>query len=263
VAGNNPGEAMSSAALGVLSVMMPIYNEERTVEACLNAVLARPEVGEVIAVDDGSRDRSWEILWRVAAGDSRVRPLRLQPNQGKGAALRRAIGEISRPYAIVQDADLELDPADYSRLLEPLLAGRADVVYGYRSFPVRDLHSLWFALGNMILTLVTDVLFFGRVRDMETCYKVLPAQLWKDLRLKGDRFEIEPEVTAKVLLLRKRLANVPITYAPRTVVEGKKIGMPDGLQALVTLFSIRAQSRQAMFGSTAETLREPEAATLK
>ena len=242
---------------------MPIYNEARTVEACLNAVLARPEVGEVIAVDDGSKDASWEILSRVAARDPRVRPLRQEQNQGKGAALRRAIGEIRRPFAIVQDADLELDPADYKRLVAPLLASRAEVVYGYRSFPVRDFHSLWFAIGNMLLTLVTDVLFLGLVRDMETCYKVLPGRLWHDLHLKGDRFEIEPEITAKVLLLRKRLVNVPITYSPRTVVEGKKIGVSDGLQALVTLFRIRFQSRHALFGGTVVNAEETDLAALK
>src|SRR5205809_1635142 len=123
---------MAESADGILSVMMPVYNEERTLETILGHVLDRPEVGEVIAVDDGSTDASWEILTRIAAGERRLRPFRQAQNGGKGAALRRAIGELRLPFALVQDADLEYDPRDYSTLLDPLLEGRADVVYGVR-----------------------------------------------------------------------------------------------------------------------------------
>lgn len=254
---------MTESSTAVLSVLMPVYNEQRTLQACLDRVLARREVGEVIAVDDGSVDGSWDILSRMERADVRVRALHQDRNQGKGAALRRAIGEIRKPFAIVQDADLELDPADYARLLEPLLAGRADVVYGYRPFPVRDLHSLWFAVGNMLLTLATDVLFLGRVRDMENCYKALPAQLWSDLRLKGDRFEIEPEITAKVLRLRKRIVNVPVTYVPRSHAEGKKIGVRDGLQALATLFRMRLTRSAALFAPARTPQPQSEVAAVK
>src|SRR5262249_11898849 len=164
---------MTTSRDGVLSVMMPIYNEERTLKTILGHVLGRPEVGEVIAVDDGSIDRSWEILTAIAAEDPRVRALRQPKNAGKGAALRRAISEISRPFALVQDADLEYDPRDYPALLEPLLEGRADVVYGVRGFGGQTAYSFWFVMGNKAVTLASNVLFDSYISDMETGYKVL------------------------------------------------------------------------------------------
>src|SRR5260370_7202836 len=142
-------------ARGILSVMMPIFNEERTLEIILGHVLEQPEVGEVIAVDDASTDRSWEILSHIAKSDKRVRAFRQETNQGKGAALRRAISELKLPFALVQDADLEYDPRDYSNLLEPLLEGRADVVYGLRGFAAQTAFSFWFLMGTKAATLLT------------------------------------------------------------------------------------------------------------
>src|SRR5947208_11020964 len=139
--------------------MMPIYNEENTLETIVAHVLDRPEVGELVAVDDGSTDSSWELLEKAAAADKRVRPLRQDRNQGKGAALRRAIGEIRMPFALVQDADLEYDPRDYSNLLEPLIDGRADAVYGVRGFAGQTAFSFWFVLGNKAVTIASNVLF--------------------------------------------------------------------------------------------------------
>jgi glycosyltransferase involved in cell wall biosynthesis len=236
----------------VLSVMMPVYNEERTLETILGHVLARPEVGEVIAVDDGSQDRSWEILAALAARDARLRPFRQEVNQGKGAALRRAIGELRMPFALVQDADLEYDPSDYPRLLEPLLADRADVVYGTRGFAGQTSYSFWFVIGNKGVTLACNLLFDCYISDLETGYKALRSDLWKALGLRGSRFDIEPDITARVLRLGYRIHEVPIHYYARTEAEGKKLGWRDGVAALGTLVRLRLTSDHALFGALSD-----------
>ena len=233
----------------VLSVMMPVYNEERTLETILGHVLQRPEVGEVVAVDDGSRDRSWEILQAAAARDPRVRPLRQERNQGKGAALRRAVDELRMPFALVQDADLEYDPRDYPVLLEPLLEGRADVVYGIRGFAGQTAYSFWFVVGNKAVTLASNVLFDSWISDMETGYKVLRSDLWKRLHLSGSRFDIEPDITARVLRLGYRIHEVPIHYYARSREEGKKLTWRDGVHALGTLLRLRLSSDERLFGA--------------
>jgi dolichol-phosphate hexosyltransferase len=233
---------------GPLSVMMPVYNEERTLQTILGHVLTQPEVGEVIAVDDGSRDATWEILQETAINDPRVRPLRQEHNAGKGAALRRAIGEIRLPYALVQDADLEYDPRDYGLLLQPLVEGRADVVYGVRGFGGQTAYSFWFVLGNKGLTLVSNMLFDAYISDLETGYKMLRSDLWKRLNLQGDRFEIEPDITARLLRLGYRIHEVPIRYYARSREEGKKITWRDGVQALTHLARLRLSSDQNLFG---------------
>ena len=232
--------------------MMPIYNEERTLETILRHVLARPEVGELIAVDDGSSDRSWEILARVAAADPRVRPLRQEVNQGKGAALRRAIGEIRMPFAVVQDADLEYDPADYPALLAPLLAGRADAVYGIRGFLGQTAYSFWFVMGNRGVTLVCNVLNDVYLSDLETGYKVLRGELWKRLNTRGNRFDIEPDITSRVIRLGYRIHEVPIRYYARTREEGKKLTWRDGVEALWALLRLRLASESELFGADAD-----------
>jgi glycosyltransferase involved in cell wall biosynthesis len=233
--------------------MIPVFNEAATLETIISRVLAQPEVGEVVAVDDASRDRSWEILEELARGEPRLQALRQQRNQGKGAAIRRAIERISMPFAIVQDADLELDPADYASLLRPLTEGRAEVVYGARVFRVTNLRSLLFVAGNRGLTMISNVLFGCRIKDMETCYKVLPSELWRRLELRGNRFEIEPEITARVCLLGYRITDVPISYTARTALEGKKLSWRDGLEAARTLFRIRFTARHRLFSAPATT----------
>src|SRR2546428_1275005 len=232
--------------------MMPAFNEERTLEIILAHVLDRPEVGEVIVVDDGSTDRTWEILQDVAKHDSRVRPFRQQVNQGKGAALRRAISELRMPFALVQDADLEYDPRDYPSLLQPLMEGRADVVYGVRGFAGQTAFSFWFVMGNMAVTSAANVLFDCYISDLESGYKALRTDLWRRLNLQGDRFDIEPDITARVLRLGYRIHEVPIRYYARSRAEGKKLTWLDGVRAIGTLVGLRLSPYDALFGRTAD-----------
>jgi glycosyltransferase involved in cell wall biosynthesis len=232
----------------VLSVMMPAFNEDRTIEVILGHVLERPEVGEVIVVDDGSTDQTWEIVSRISATEPRVRAFRQETNQGKGAALRRAIAELKMPFALVQDADLEYDPRDYASLLEPLLEGRADVVYGVRGFAGQTAFSFWFVMGNKAVTLATNLLFDCYISDMETGYKALRSDLWRRLNLRGTRFDIEPDITARVLRLGYRIHETPIRYYARGRAEGKKLTWLDGVQAFGTLLRRRLSSDHQLFG---------------
>jgi glycosyltransferase involved in cell wall biosynthesis len=235
-----------------LSVMMPAFNEERTIELILKHVLARREVGEVLVVDDGSTDGTWDILTRFSARDRRVRTFRQETNQGKGAALRRAIGELRMPFALVQDADLEYDPRDYATLLGPLLEGRADAVYGVRGFAGQTAYSFWFVLGNKAVTLATNLLFDCYISDMESGYKALRSDLWRRLNLQGTRFDIEPDITARILRLGYRIHEVPIRYYARSRDEGKKLTWLDGLRAFGTLLRLRLISDVRLFGQATD-----------
>ena len=236
----------------VLSVMIPAFNEERTLELILTHVLERPEVGEVIAVDDGSTDATWAIMTRVAAREQRVRAFRLETNQGKGAALRRAIEEVRMPFALVQDADLEYDPRDYPTLLQPLVEGRADVVYGVRGFAGQTAFSFWFVMGNKAVTFAANVLFDSYISDLESGYKALRADLWRRLNLQGNRFDIEPDITGRVLRLGYRIHEVPIRYYARSREEGKKLTWLDGLRAIGQLLRLRVASYRGLFGRAAD-----------
>jgi glycosyltransferase involved in cell wall biosynthesis len=233
---------------GALAVLMPAYNEEATLEIILHHVLTRPEVGQVIAVDDGSTDRTWAILQAAAARDKRVTAVRQETNAGKGAALRRAISEIRRPFAIVQDADLEYDPRDYPALLAPLMEGRADAVYGVRGFASHSSYSFWFVVGNKLVNLMANLLFDCYISDVETGYKVIRTELWKELGLTGNRFDIEPEITARLLRLGYRIHEVPIRYYARSREQGKKLTWRDGVHALATLLRLRMAPEASLFG---------------
>ena len=219
--------------------MVPIFNEERTLEVILGHVLSRPEVGEVVAVDDGSKDGSWEILQRVARSDSRVRPFRQETNQGKGAALRLAVKEIRLPFALVQDADLEYDPTDYPILLRPIQTGKARVVYGSRFIGEHKAMYFWHSVGNQSLTLLCNMLFDTTLTDMETCYKVFTIDIARRLRLCEPRWGFDPEITARILRMGNRIYEVPISYAGREFNEGKKISWRDGFVVLVALMRYR------------------------
>ena len=214
-----------------LSVVMPCYNEQDHVAECVKRVLESPWVAEVIVVDDGSADGTRAILEGLS--DPKVRVFLQSHNQGKGAALRRGFAEATFPFVIVQDADLEYDPAEYGNLLEPLLAGRADVVFGSRfqgNAPHRVLY-FWHSVGNKLLTLASNMFTDLNLTDMETCYKAFRLEVVQSITLEESRFGIEPEITAKVARGKWRVYEVGISYDGRTYAEGKKIGWKDGVRA--------------------------------
>ena len=215
-----------------LSVVVPCYDEATTVVELLRRVLASPWVAEVIVVDDGSTDGTRELLAEVT--DPMVRVILHERNQGKGAALRTGFAAATADYVIVQDADLEYDPAEYGELMGPLEDGSADVVYGSRfvsSRPHRVLY-FWHSLGNRLLTLLSNMFTDLNLTDMETCYKAFRREVIQSIEIQEDRFGFEPEITAKVAGARLRVFEVGISYSGRTYEEGKKIGWRDGVRAL-------------------------------
>ena len=215
-----------------LSVLIPVYNEEGTVKDLLDHVLAVPVEKEIVMVDDCSTDKTWSVLQSIS--DPCVHVYRHEVNQGKGTGIRTALSHATGDLVIIQDADLEYDPQDYPKLLELIQNGAGQVVYGVRDLSGQKTST---RLGNQFLTLVTNLLYGSHISDMETCYKLMPREVMLSLNLRPSRFQIEPEITAKLLRKGYRIAEVPIWYKPRK--EKKLNPWKDGLPALWTLIKYR------------------------
>jgi glycosyltransferase involved in cell wall biosynthesis len=224
-----------------LSVIVPVYNERNTVVEVVRRMRAveLPDgiEREIIVIDDGSNDGTRDVLRQL--GDSTVRILLHDGNRGKGASVRTGLALATGDYVLIQDADLEYDPDDWPRLIAPVIRGRARVVYGSRFTGERRNMLLLHWIGNRMLSLVTNVLFNSTLSDMETCYKLVDRSLLNDLKLRSDHFDIEPEITAKILKRGIRIYEVPISYMGREFDEGKKITWRDGFAALWTLVKFR------------------------
>lgn len=231
-----------------LSILMAAYNEEESLRSCVAAVLAAPLPAglarEIIIVNDGSKDASWEVMQELASAHPETIRVFSQPvNMGKGAAIRRAIAEMSGDLAIFQDADLEYDPGEYPRMLGPIIDGKADVVFGSRfAGAERKVLLFWHTQVNKFLTFLSNMLNDTNWTDMETCYKAFTAAALKSMPLFSNRFGIEPEITAKVARNRFRMFEVPINYNGRGYEEGKKISWKDGVAALWFIFKYRFSS---------------------
>jgi glycosyltransferase involved in cell wall biosynthesis len=223
-----------------LSIIVPVYNEEKTILQLLRKVHSVKLLGfkkQIVVVNDGSSDRTAEVLKKVHIPGVEI--YHHPQNRGKGAAIRTAIPHTAGDYVVVQDADLEYDPEDYRKLLVPLLDGIADVVYGSRFMGTHRAFMLSHYLGNKFLSLMTSILYGTTLSDMETCYKVFKGEIIRGLTLRSNRFEFEPEVTAKILKKGCKIYEVPISYRGRSFSEGKKITWRDGITALSTLIRYR------------------------
>ncbi|SCL39176.1 Glycosyl transferase family 2 [Micromonospora pallida] len=226
-----------------LSILMPVYNEEERIADAVKQALAveYPCDIELLVVDDGSRDGTAEILGRV--DDARLRTITHPRNLGKGAAIRTAVARAEGDYLVILDADLEYDPQDIPKLLAPVLEGRATVVYGNRTFGSHSAYSFWYVMGNKGVTTLANVLFNSYIGDLETCFKLMPVDLYRSLDVRSRGFGMEAEVTGKLLRRRIRPYEVPISYRARGREEGKKITWRDGVEALWILGRERTRRR--------------------
>lgn len=224
-----------------VSILIPVYNEENTLEQLIqmveNATFAGLEK-EIILIDDCSTDRTKEILKTF---ENKYKVLYHNVNQGKGAALRTGFAAVEGDIAVIQDADLEYDPNDYEQVLQLILNGEADVAYGSRFLDLSGSKTVVKVnfLANKVLTLITNILFGAKLTDMETCYKAFKTEFIKDINIKSDRFDFEPEITAKVLKKKAKIKEAPIKYSGRTFEEGKKITWKDGIHAILALIKFR------------------------
>ncbi|HNP72250.1 MAG TPA: glycosyltransferase family 2 protein [Kouleothrix sp.] len=222
-----------------LSVIMPCYNEAATLPAILEKVRAVKLDKQIVAVDDHSSDKTFEILEREAARDPAMVVVRHPANRGKGAAVRSGLARATGEIVIIQDADLEYDPEDYYELVRPIAEGRVNVVFGSRFLGRHTGMYFWNALGNKSLTFLTNFLFNCWLSDMETCYKVMRTEIMRDLDLKSNDFRLEPEIAAKVLKRGHRIYEVPVSYLGRTYEEGKKMKPSQGFYAIMALLQYR------------------------
>jgi len=221
-----------------LSVIMPAFNEAKTIDLIIDMVLEQPLVAELIVVDDCSTDETVSKLRERSAKDSRIKVLRHEKNMGKGAALQTGIQSATAEIIIIQDADLEYDPADYPKMLSPILSGKADVVFGSRFIGSEEHRVLyfWHSVGNRFLTLLSNMFTNLNLTDMETCYKAFRREVIQSIRIEENRFGFEPEITAKAAAMGVRVYEVGISYNGRTYAEGKKIGWKDGFSAIRCIF---------------------------
>lgn len=227
-----------------ISILIPVYNEVKSLETLLSRVVDVDFCGlekELVIVDDGSQDGTRAILKQVESRYENAKVIYHTQNMGKGAALRTAIGVASGQVIVIQDADLEYDPKDYPPLIQMILDNKADVVYGsrFQKNVNKDTFAGMHYWGNKILTLVTNILFQAKITDMETCYKAFKAPVIQGIQIRSNRFDFEPEITAKVLKSKYRVAEIPISYQGREFHEGKKITWIDGLWALKALIRFR------------------------
>lgn len=229
--------------MALLSILVPVYNEARTVAEVLDrlAVIALPCDREVVVINDGSSDGTFEVLERYR-GIAPFRVIHATRNGGKGSAIRLGLAQATGDIVAIQDADLELDPAQLAMLVEPILAGDTDVVFGSRFLAPTSHAPMKTVVANRFLTLVTNVLFGAAITDMETCYKVMRTTTARSLDLQANRFDIEPEITAKLLKRGHRIVERPVRFEPRSRAAGKKIGWKDGVAAIGELVKHRVRS---------------------
>ncbi|HTW58114.1 MAG TPA: glycosyltransferase family 2 protein [Terriglobales bacterium] len=250
----HPAPAASARWQGCVSVIVPVYNEAAHVDELLRAIHASPVKKEIVIVDDGSTDGTREILQALPlSGDVTV--IFHERNCGKGAAIRTALAYARGEYVLIQDSDLEYDPQDYPALLRPLEQGKANVVYGVR--PDRPERGLRFFLGAKLLTHLTNLLYGAGIHDEATCYKIIRRSVLAQVQLECHRFEFCPEVTAKLCRMGEKIAEVPISYNPRSAIEGKKIRHSDGWQAIWTLIRYRFTPRRRWLQAASVQTRAP------
>lgn len=225
----------------MVSILMPVYNEAPTVEQAVGRVLDTefPFEWELIMVDDGSTDGTSDILPVLAEKADRIRLISHERNQGKGAAIRTAVAAATGEFSTILDADLEYDPADIPGLIDPLEQGLVNVAFGVRAFDGYSSHSYLYVLGNRGVTLAANVVFNVYLKDVMTCHKAIRTEIFQALPLRASGFEIEPEITARLLLGGERIYEVPVNYRARTHPEGKKLTATDGLRALIMILRCR------------------------
>ena len=230
-----------------ISIIVPVYNERATIAAVVDRLLtiALPALREIIVVNDGSRDGTREALDALASRSRDLAIVHLDENRGKGHAVRRGVAQASGTIVAIQDADLELDPAQIAGLVAPILARETDVVYGSRFLGGRPAAPALTIAANRFLTWITNVLYGSTLTDMETCYKIMRRDVAQSLDLTADRFEIEPENTARLLRAGHRIVERPVTFSPRSRAAGKKIGWRDGVMAIRVLVRCRRAAPRA------------------